>query len=133
MVIVCVKDSTASITDVNIEPNLPTPLDAISIVTFGREANGPVFVTDTDFRRDGVLLELDISLDVGFLPAETPWSHSELIGTLPSGLYDLTVRTLEQSVVTDTYSTSFEVVPEPITFLFLAIGILGIRSGKHRS
>jgi hypothetical protein len=129
---VFMTDSSASITDVNILPSLPTPLDAISIVTFGIESSGPVFVTDSVFRSEDSSLNLDIYLDVGFASVITPWSHIENIGTLPIGFYGLTVRTWEESIETDTYSTSFEVVPEPVTILLLATGIFGISRKGHK-
>jgi hypothetical protein len=133
MAIVCVTDSSASITDVNILPSLPTQLDAISIVTFGIEGWGAVFVTDSAFSSEDSSLNLDIYLDVGFAAVITPWSHIENIGTLPIGFYGLTVRTWEESIETDIYSTSFEVVPEPVTILLLATGTFGIlRKGRKR-
>jgi hypothetical protein len=133
IVVVTSASVNATITDVSIVPSLPTPLDVISIDISGVESTGPVFITDTDFRQDGTLLELDIFLDVGFAAVVTPWSHTENIGTLSAGLYDLTVRTVEDSVVSDTYSTSFEVVPEPATLILLALGSLISREYLHKS
>jgi len=118
----------ATITDVSIVPSLPTSLDVISIDISGVEGTGPVFVTDTDFSQDGTSLELDIFLDVGFLMVVTPWSNTENIGTLPIGFYDLTVRTWEESIETDTYSISFEVVPEPTTVVLFGLGGLFTRN-----
>ena len=130
--IVCVTDSSASITDVNIIPSQPTPLDVISIVTFGVEGSGPVLVTDTDFRQDDTLLELDIYLSIGPFTVVTPWSHQEDIGTLPVGTYDLAVNTIVElePIYNDTFSTSFEVVPEPTAFLMLGLGGLVLRKRK---
>jgi len=133
LVFVYISNSAkAVITDVEITPAEPTMEDIISIVTSGVEGAGAVFVTDTDFRTDGTSLELDIFLDVGVFPALTPWSHSEYIGTLREGMYDLTVRTWELPDITDTYSITFDVVPEPTTVLLLAMGILGIRANKYK-
>jgi len=114
----------AKITDVSIVPSLPNPMDVISIDTSGVEGYGPVTITDSVFLIDGTFLHLYLSLNVGPYTVMTPWSHTEDIGTLPEGLYDLTVRTLEDSFVTDTYSTSFEVVPEPATLLLFGSGAL---------
>jgi len=119
--------AAASIIDVNIVPILPTTVDQISIQTYGRESKGPVYITSTDFYHNGTLLELDIYLDVGFLNVVTPWQHFEDIGTLPKGTYDLTVRTYQESVVTDTYPTSFEVVPEPTIVSLICLGIPFLR------
>jgi len=132
VMIVCFSTSAnGAISDVSIVPSLPTSLDVICIDVSGVESTGAVFVTDTDLRKDGTLLELDIFLDVGVFQVVTPWSHSENIGTLSAGLYDLTVRTLEDSLVTDTYSTSFGVVPEPATILLLGIGAISIRRANR--
>lgn len=131
-IIMCFSTSVnATITDVSIVPSLPTPLDVISIDISGEESTGDVSVAGTDFRQDGVLLELDIFLDVGVFQVVTPWSHTENIGTLPVGRYDLTVRTLEDGIETYTYPTSFEVVPEPTTILLLGIGAIVIRRGNR--
>jgi hypothetical protein len=121
---VCAK---AEITDVNIIPSIPTQIDPITILVSGVEGYGAVQITDTDFIVNGNMLSLDIYLNVGHYTVVTPWSHSEGIGLLPTEVYDLNVRTLRQSVVTSTYSTSFEVVPEPATFVFLAAGLPAFR------
>ena len=127
-IIICFSTSVnATITDVSIVPSLPTPLDVIFINVLGEENTGDVFIVDTDFRQDGMSLELDISLDVGPFTVVTPWSHTENIGTLSIGFYDLTVRTWEESIETDTYSTSFEVVPEPATILLFTLGGIYLR------
>ncbi len=124
--LVCLADSAeAIITDVNILPEEPTINDVITIITHGVASNSPVWIDGSDFDRQGNLLQLDIFLHTGLLPTTIPYSHSENIGTLPSGLYDLTVRTFETSDVfisTDTYSMTFEVVPEPATLALLAFG-----------
>ena len=114
----------ASITDVDIFPEAPTAIDLITISVSGVEGSGDVLITDSDFNIQGTVLELDIFLEVGAFPVITPWSHSEDVGPLPAGMYDLTVRTLELAEVTDTYSMPFEVVPEPATVLLLAVGAL---------
>jgi len=105
-IIICFSTSVnATITDVSIEPILPTSLDVIFVNVLGEENTGGVFIEDTDFCQDGMSLELDISLDVGVFQVITPWSHTENIGTLPVGQYDLTVRTLEDGTETYTYPT----------------------------
>ncbi|MGB8226316.1 MAG: PEP-CTERM sorting domain-containing protein [Sedimentisphaerales bacterium] len=118
----------ATITDVNIIPSTPTLLDPITILVSGREGCGPVQIINTDFLVNDNTLLLDISLRVGFLTVVTPWSHSEEIGTLSQGLYNINVRTLQEGIITSTYSTSFEVTPEPATStLLLTAGVFLFR------
>jgi hypothetical protein len=62
----------------------------------------------------------------------TPWSHTENIGNLSAGSYNLTVRTIEGIDVTDTYITSFEVVPEPASFALFGLGLLIVRPLSRR-
>ena len=124
-IMMCFSTSVnATITDVSIVPSLPTPLDVIFINVLGQESSGPVFIEDTDFRQDGMSLELDISLDVGAFLVITPWSHTENIGTLPAGVYDLTVNTIVElePFRNDTSFTRFEVVPEPGTLVLFGLG-----------
>jgi hypothetical protein len=115
--------ANATITNVSISPAMPTLIDPITILISGIEGSGMVQIADTNFIVNGNILSLDVYLNVGHLDMMTPWTHSEEIGLLPFGVYDLNVRTLRQSVVNSTYSTSFEVVPEPATFVFLVIGL----------
>jgi len=120
-----VNSVEAAIIDVHILPEDPTMIDPITIITFGTESCGPVTIINSDFQINGYFLELIISLEVGPYTVITPWSHFEPIGTLPEGMYDLNVQTLEQSIVTDTYSMSFEVVPEPSSLvLFGFVGLI---------
>ena len=133
---VCVVDSAkATITDVNILPEEPTVEDVITIAVSGWEGSGGVLITDSDLRMEGTSLELDIFLDVGFFQMITPWSHSEIIGTLPADSYNLTVNAYYSVAYTgtDTYSTSFAVVPEPASILLLLMGVVGVREGHCRN
>ncbi len=132
IVAVTSASANATITNVLIVPSLPTPLEVIFIDISGAESSGGVTITDSVFLVDGTFLQLDLSLFVGILNVITPWSHTEDVGTLPEGLYDLTVRTLEYSVVTDTYSMSFEVVPEPATFVLFGLGLPVLRVFSRR-
>ncbi len=117
----------ASITDVDILPEVPTTFDVITIFTEGLSGSGPVEIGDTNFTMNGTNLELDIEVHAGFLTVMTPWVHSENIGPLPLGIYDLTVNAIYAPDVTDTFTTSFEVVPEPTTLLLLLGGIPVLR------
>ena len=119
----------ATITDVSILPEEPTIIDLITIATFGIEGSGPVTINDSDFSASDTTLELDIFITVGHFAVITPWLHSEDIGFLPVGTYDLTVSTFDKFDPTfnDTFSTTFEVIPEPTSILLFATGMMGIR------
>ncbi len=128
-----VYPAQAIITDVSVLPGNPIDIDLISIFVSGEES-GDIYVDSSYFQIDGSSLSLDIYLESGFLPVVTPWSHSEDIGTLSVGIYGLTVNTFIDSnpVYDDTFNTSFEVVPEPTTFLLISAGILCLRRNKNR-
>lgn len=124
----------ASITDVTIQPEIPTFNDDISLLISGVQGSGGVQITDSTFIINGTDLELNIDLLVGSFTVITPWSHTENIGVFPIGTYDLTVNMLVdlQPSLNDTFTTSFEVVPEPTTFLIISAGILCLRRNKNR-
>ena len=127
-IILCLSTpSFCSINNVYVNPHSPYFWESISIEVFGVEGSKPILVEDTDFRRNGTSLEFDISLYVGPWQVVTNWSYYEDIGTLPTGNYDLVVRTIEDNIVTDTHQTSFEVIPEPATLLLLAMGAFVLR------
>ena len=111
----------SGIDNVYITPSEPMFTDPITIHSSGGASRGPVSITNTDFTIDGSCLELDIHLYLG--PFISYWSHSEDIGILPIGTYDLTVRTYESLNLTDTYPTTFEVIPEPVSMVFLMSGV----------
>jgi hypothetical protein len=123
----------AEILNVNIFPEVPTMFDEITIITSGAESQGGVLIDSTNFNREGTLLRLDIFLVVGDLAVFTPWSHPENIGTLPAGMYDLTVQTFENTDITDAYSMSFEVTPEPSTLILLLLGFTQILRRKSHN
>jgi hypothetical protein len=128
-----------SITDVYTEPMEPTDVEVITIVVSGIHGSGGILVEDSDFRMEDTSLELDIFFMLGPYGWIRPWSHSEVIGTLPANFYDLTVREYTYSQLTktyelsDTYLTGFTVVPEPATLLLLTVGAVWIRAGKRRT
>ena len=116
-----------AITDVSIEPVVPTTSDPIEIFVSGTEMYGGVTVTDSVFTLQDTSIGLDLYLSVGLLTVVTNWSYSESIDPLSAGTFDLLVRTFEDEEVTITYPITFEVIPEPATFLLLAAGTIGFR------
>ncbi len=116
----------ASITDISIQPATPTFNDDISVLVSGVESSS-MGIVDSSLTVDNTSIELDIYLQEGMLPVVTPWTHSENIGMLAIGTYDLMVNTIYAPDVSDTFTTSFEVVPEPATLLLLAMGGLMMR------
>ena len=122
----------ANIDDVYIDPSEPAFNNPITIHSNGRGNTGPVTIDNTYFYIDGNNLQLDIYISLGPFLAVTPWSHAEDIGTLPIGAYDLTVRAFVDSNMTDNYAVSFEVIPEPATFILLAAGVVGVRIRRQK-
>ncbi len=119
----------AAITDVSIQPATPTFNDDISVLVSGVES-GSMGIVDSSLTMNDMSLELDIYIEQGVLPVVTPWTHSENIGMLPIGTYDLMVNTIYAPDVTDTFTTSFEVVPEPTTLLLFLAGIPLLKKRK---
>ena len=122
------------ITDVSILPEAPTFNDDITINVFGVEGSGPVLFTDSIFVKDGTSLELDLYITVGPFLSITNWSYSEDIGILSDGMYDITVNSIFElePFLNNTFITSFEVIPEPSSLLFLMSGVFGVRRRRRK-
>jgi len=108
-----------NIDDVSVTPSEPTTLDYIVIDASGWSGNNRFVIDYSVFSQTGNLLQLDIFWwqQSPLNPVVTPWEHSAGIGVLPADTYDLSVRTINintEWVVSDTYTTSFDVVPEPV-------------------
>jgi len=120
---------------VEIRPEIPTIYDPIDILSSGVAGSGPVDVENTLFQIDGTNLTWDIYLNVGFLTVITPWSHTENIGTLPVGTYDLAVTAYYDYggfTSSEEFFTSFEVVvPEPASILLLGCGGIFLRRRRR--
>jgi hypothetical protein len=107
-----------NIQDVNIDPNRPTDKDSITIVVSGSGSTMPAWMDGSDFRMAATSLELDIFVSLGPFEEISEWSHSEIIGTLPAGSYDLTVQAYnynyvdKEYVLNDINSISFMVMIE---------------------
>jgi hypothetical protein len=134
MLLCPVKAVKGDITDVHTDPTVPTDLEVITIIVSGLEGSHAVVITDSNFQREDTSLELNIYITQGYYAKITPWSYSEVIGTLPANEYDLTVSAhyTGAHIGTDTYLTSLTVVPEPATLLLLTMGAIWIRAGKRK-
>jgi hypothetical protein len=123
--------ANAVITDINIIPITPTLIDPITIVVNGWESTGPVNIVDTTVGFSNNIINFDLYIPAGALSEVTPWSHSEEIGLLSPGLYELNVQTWRTSggnwFLSDSDSLTFEVIPEPATFFILCAGIPTLR------
>ena len=114
LLFVYITDSAkAVINDVEITPDETTTEDIITVVTFGTESSYPVWKIDYVVNITDSEIELDLTLEKGPFFMITDWSYSVDIGRLSAGTYDLTVRTTVNSVLTDTYFKTFQVVPAP--------------------
>jgi hypothetical protein len=125
----------AEITGVTIFPENPLETDLLSFDIFGEEATGSVMINDAVYSISENEITLDISLGVGFAFILTPWDYTyDVESLLSAGNYDLTVNTIiaNYPLTNDTFTTSFEVVPEPATVLLLGLGLYGIRRIKKQ-
>jgi len=119
----------AYITDVVIQPVTPSATDNISFIIDGIENSGGVNIADVSCTMNNDLITLDLSLEVGPFLSLTPWNHTYEVGLLPVGNYDLTVNSIVISdpLENSTFTTDFEVAPEPTTILLFGTGIFFLR------
>jgi len=113
----------AGIINLTISPLEPTSYDPITIHVSGEAGYSPVWVNTLDFRANGNNLELDLSVTTGPYAMVAPWSYSENIGYLSSGVYDIKVNAIYSPATIETCATTFEVIPEPASLLLLVIGL----------
>jgi hypothetical protein len=96
------------------------------------------------FNQSGMSLTLMLDFNrfavVGDPIFNSYWYWHEAIGTLPAGVYDLTIQAWDYLaptytvILSDEYFTSFQVVPEPSTIglLGLGAGALALRKRKRK-
>ena len=127
--VVDTQAAIVSISDVQVDPEEPSLSDIITFDVFGGFSHAGVTFTESQFSTNAFSLELDLFFTEGFGPLiPTGWSHSEEIGTLSAGTYDLTTQAYWRSspgyeyILHDTFPLEFEVVPEPATILLFSLG-----------
>jgi len=139
--LLCSFCSAVVITDVRISPENPAIDDIITVESKGSIPGGTLIFDEGVFTQDEFALRLDLYFTGGFGPQiPQPWFHNNEIGMLAQGNYDLSVQAYWRTgtadyVIHDTYSTGFEVVPEPATVLLLLSGAAAMkrkRSWKNR-
>ncbi|MDH4240836.1 MAG: PEP-CTERM sorting domain-containing protein [Phycisphaerae bacterium] len=123
-------DLADDIIDVHILPEQPTVVDDITIFASGLTANSPVLSQYSEFSVLDRSLQLDIFIETGPWTSIDTWWHSEEIGRLSVGRYDLAVYAFEWMKPAGSHIIEFEVVPEPASIFLLAIGIIGIQANK---
>lgn len=117
-----------NISNVQIVPETPSVYDIITINTQGYITGGGIHYDETLFSVNNFFLQLNLYYTDQIGPAiPRLWSHTDEIGTLPQGNYDLLVQTYWRAgtsgyILHDDYSTAFQVIPEPCTISILALG-----------
>ena len=132
LTIMVFSTSTATalwIDDVNVIPEQPLEIDIITFNIFGTAGGSPSLVAYDEFSQDGTSLQLDLYVDVGFIPMISDWTYSKDISPLSAETYTLEVRAFDNysGTLQDTYAVDFTVVPEPATFVLFGLGLLIVR------
>lgn len=141
---VSVEAGPVTITDVTIDPPLPmesAPITINTFIHFNSIAYPEMVFANSYFDQTDMSLQLDVHFYEDGMGGGTPIVSPllEPIGMLTEGLYDLNVRayvspdpiSLVMPTLSDEYSMSFQVIPEPTMFLLLGAGAVMIRK-KHR-
>lgn len=120
------------IDNVQVTPESPTISDSIEVNVFATLSYGEI-----PYSTEVTMLNNQVKIDIVFsgsgLPAITSWQHTENIGSLDIGTYDLVITTTKISSPgwDDEYTTEFTVVPEPASVLLLSLGAFFIRRKKR--
>ncbi len=129
--------AAVSITDVQISPDNPSIYDIITLETDGWIGMGTLFFDESIFAQDEYVLQLDLYFTGGTGPQiPQPWFRDEEIGILSQGSYDLSVQAYWRNsstsdyILHDSYSTNFEVIPEPASILLLQAGVPLLKKRK---
>lgn len=122
------------IDSVDVIPNQPLNTDLITFNISGQTGYIGSHVEYDQFLQDGTDLQLDLYFDIPMLPVVANWTYSKQIQPLGANNYTLEVRAFNyyNGLLQDTYITDFSVVPEPATFVFLAIGLPVVRAFLRR-
>lgn len=117
------------ISSVDVIPDQPLETDIITFNISGWAATNSSGVEYDLFSQDGTSLQLDLYVNMGYEAADTIWGYSKDISPLPADTYTLQVRAFDSyyGTLEDTSIVDFTVVPEPATFLFVALGGLLLR------
>ena len=137
LTIMIFSTSTATaiwIDSVHVIPEQPFEIDIITFDIVGGASSRPSQVAYDEFTQNGTSLQFDLYIEMGMLPQISDWTYSKDISPLSAESYTLEVRAFDyrSGTLEDTYTFDFTVVPEPVTILLLAMGIVWSRA-KHRN
>ncbi|MHC4115284.1 MAG: hypothetical protein ACYSSL_08200 [Planctomycetota bacterium] len=137
-IIMCFSTSAAAtsvgLTGVDVVPEQPLETDIITFDISGGASQSSSWVEYDEFFQNGTSLQLDLYVSMGQLDMISYWTHSREILPLPAETYTLEVRAFryQSTILEDTYTVDFTVVPEPASFVLFAIGLPIVRSLSRR-
>ncbi len=115
---------------VEVVPSQPTEDDIITFDIYGWASQEPSWVEYDEFSQNGSSLQLDLYVNTGDLYSYSDWTYSKQISTLPADTYTLEVNSFDydDGSLDDTYIVEFTVVPEPMSLVFLGVGVYLFRA-----